>query len=49
MPLTVLRFDNKFIRELPGDPQANNARRQVKGACFSRVTPTPITAPQLIA
>lgn len=47
--LTALRFDNRFVRELPGDPQTDNARRQVKGACYSRVQPTPVAAPKLIA
>ncbi len=42
-------FDNRFTRELPGDPDATNFRRQVQGACFSRVVPTTVTAPHLIA
>lgn len=47
--LESLRFDNRYTRELPGDPEASNFRRQVRGACYSRVTPTRVTAPQLIA
>jgi serine/tyrosine/threonine adenylyltransferase len=43
------RFDNRFVRELPGDPVTTNARRQVKGACYSRVDPTPCRAPRLLA
>lgn len=43
------RFDNRFVRELPGDPLATNTRRQVKGACYSRVEPTPCQAPRLLA
>ena len=42
-------FDNSFTRELPADPQAANFRRQVHGACYSRVLPTPVAAPHLIA
>lgn len=47
--LTALRFDNRFVRELPGDPQMDNSLRQVKGACYSRVQPTPVAAPKLVA
>ena len=42
-------FDNRFTRELPADPETTNFRRQVHGACYSRVTPTPVAAPHLIA
>jgi len=45
----TLRFDNSFVRELPEDPEAANHRRQVRGACYSRVTPTPVVAPRLLA
>jgi uncharacterized protein YdiU (UPF0061 family) len=44
-----LRFDNSFVRELPGDPHSGSRRRQVHGALFSRVEPTPVAAPRLIA
>ena len=47
--LAALRFDNRFVRELPADPQPDNHRRQVPGACYSRVQPTPVADPQLIA
>ena len=47
-PLAALRFDNRFTRELPADPQTENRRRQVPGACFSRVQPTPVAAPRLV-
>jgi serine/tyrosine/threonine adenylyltransferase len=45
----VLTFDNRFLRDLPGDPETTNTTRQVKGAMWSRVMPTPVAAPQLIA
>lgn len=45
--LTSLRFDNSFVRALPADPLQANSRRQVRNACFSRVTPTPVRAPVL--
>lgn len=47
--LTALRFDNRFTRELPDDPVTENRRRQVHGACFSRVLPVRTTNPQLVA
>lgn len=47
--LEALRFDNRFTRELPADPEAANFRRQVFGACYSRVHPTSVAAPRLLA
>lgn len=44
-----LRFDNAFVRGLPADPEAGPRRRQVHGALFSRVEPTQVAAPRLIA
>ncbi|MBU1568027.1 MAG: YdiU family protein [Proteobacteria bacterium] len=44
-----LAFDNRFTRELPADPQTDNLRRQVHGACYSRVMPTRVAAPRLVA
>ena len=44
-----LNFDNRFTRELPGDPQTENTRRQVTGACYSRVRPTSVSQPRLVA
>jgi serine/tyrosine/threonine adenylyltransferase len=43
-----LRFDNSFVRELPGDPEATPWRRQVR-ELYSRVMPTPVDAPALVA
>jgi uncharacterized protein YdiU (UPF0061 family) len=48
-PLDELRFDNRFTSLLPGDPEPRNFRRQVQKACYSRVMPTSVAAPQLIA
>lgn len=45
----ALRFDNSFVRELPADPLLQNVPRQVKNACYTRVEPTPVTAPRLLA
>ncbi len=47
--LEQLQFDNAFIRELPADPDSSNRVRQVPGACFSLVPPTPIAQPETIA
>lgn len=45
----ALRFDNRFLRDLPGDPRLTNERRQVLGAAWSAVAPTPVAAPALLA
>ena len=47
--LDDLIFDNRYIRELPADTETGNHRRQVFGACYSRVLPTPVANPQLVA
>jgi uncharacterized protein YdiU (UPF0061 family) len=47
--LSDLRFDNSFVRSLPGDRDATNSRRQVLGACYSRVHPTPVSSPSTLA
>jgi uncharacterized protein YdiU (UPF0061 family) len=47
--LNQLQFDNRFIGELPADPETNNSRRQVFGACYSKVLPTPVKKPQRVA
>ncbi len=47
--LDALRFDNRFVRELPADPVTENRRRQVTGACYSRVEPTPVARPRMVA
>jgi uncharacterized protein YdiU (UPF0061 family) len=47
--LNQLQFDNRLVRELPADPAADNYRRQVTGAIYSRVNPTPVKNPQLVA
>ncbi|WP_267223833.1 protein adenylyltransferase SelO [Dyella silvae] len=44
-----LRFDNAFVRDLPGDPEQGSRQRQVAGALYSAVEPTPVAAPQVVA
>jgi uncharacterized protein YdiU (UPF0061 family) len=46
--LNKLVFDNRFIQELPADSETENFRRQVIGACYSRVLPTQVTKPTLV-
>jgi uncharacterized protein YdiU (UPF0061 family) len=47
--LDDLVFDNRFIRELPADPETANYRRQVSGACYSLVSPSSVSRPQRVA
>lgn len=47
--LDTLPFDNRFTRDLPADPIAENYRRQVLGACYSRVQPVQVPKPKLVA
>ena len=47
--LAELAFENSFVRELPGDPVLTNIPRQVSNACYTRVDPTPVAAPRLLA
>jgi uncharacterized protein YdiU (UPF0061 family) len=49
MSLTSLQFDNAFIRDLPGDPERGSGARQVHGAVYSRIDPSPVAAPRVIA
>src|SRR5687767_4289597 len=42
-------FENRALRELPLDPSEENRTRQVFGACFTRVKPTPVPAPKTLA
>jgi serine/tyrosine/threonine adenylyltransferase len=44
-----LRFDNTFVRELPGDADRLRAVRGVRGACFSPILPVPVNGPRLLA
>jgi uncharacterized protein YdiU (UPF0061 family) len=48
-PIEHLRFADRFVRELPSDPRADNRTREVLGACYSRVTPTAVPKPELLA
>ena len=47
--MRTLRFDNSFVSRLPADPEVGPRVRQVRGALYSRVDPTPVAAPRLVA
>jgi uncharacterized protein YdiU (UPF0061 family) len=49
VPPPDLAFENEFVRELPADPVLVNRPRQVHNACYTRVEPTPVAAPRLLA
>ena len=49
MDIASPRFDNRLLRALPGDPEAGPRRREVLGAAWSPVMPTPVAAPALLA
>jgi uncharacterized protein YdiU (UPF0061 family) len=44
-----LRFDNRNLRSLPVDKETKNYCREVPHAIFSRVDPTPVENPKLVA
>ncbi|HKX37186.1 MAG TPA: YdiU family protein [Burkholderiales bacterium] len=46
--LESLALEDTFVRELPADPLLVNVPRQVADACYTRVDPTPVTAPRLL-
>ena len=48
-PALSLRIDNSALRELPLDPEPLPRRRQVRGAVLSRVDPTRVSQPTLLA
>ncbi|MEB3220761.1 MAG: YdiU family protein [Candidatus Sericytochromatia bacterium] len=48
-PLPPWRFDNAWLRELPVEAVTAAGSRQVHGAASSRVTPSAVAAPRLLA
>ena len=44
-----LLFDNRFIAELPADPVSGPGVREVRDALYSRVAPTPVADPRVLA
>jgi uncharacterized protein YdiU (UPF0061 family) len=49
VPLGALAFENTFVRDLPADPVLTNLPRPVSNACYTRVEPTPVAKPRLLA
>jgi len=47
--LTAARFENTFVESLPADPVLVNVPRQVANACYTRVAPTAVAEPRLLA
>jgi uncharacterized protein YdiU (UPF0061 family) len=47
--LADLAFDNSLVQALPADPDTANRPRQVRNASYTRVAPTPVRAPRLLA
>src|SRR5438445_13317053 len=47
--LAQASFENTFVRDLPADPVLVNVPRQVSNACYTRVEPTSVAAPKLLA
>ncbi|MCY7389186.1 MAG: YdiU family protein [Burkholderiales bacterium] len=47
--LCDIAFDNSFVRELRADPLPDNIPRQVRNASYTRVTPSAVRAPQILA
>ncbi len=47
--MKTLTFDNRFLRELPGDPITHSQIRQVNNAMWSKIKATPVAAPKLLA
>src|SRR3954467_1459319 len=47
--LEHVAFENTFVGALPADPVLANVPRQVDEASYTRVAPTPVAAPRLLA
>lgn len=43
------QFDNRLLRQLPGDAEQGARRREVLGAAWSAVMPTPVAEPRLLS
>jgi uncharacterized protein YdiU (UPF0061 family) len=49
LPIDQAVFRNSFVDELPGETAPDNRPRRVPGVCYSRVVPTPVSDPHLLA
>ncbi|GAA4050565.1 YdiU family protein [Hymenobacter glaciei] len=48
-PLDQVPFENPFVEELRGELSGNKGSRQVPGYCYSRVAPSPVPDPKILA
>lgn len=48
-PIEQAAFKNSFVEELRGEVAPDKRPRQVPGYCYSRVEPTPVSDPHLLA
>ena len=48
-PMTPPTSHHRFLDQLPGDAETAPYPREVRGALWSRVSPTPVAAPKLLA
>jgi uncharacterized protein YdiU (UPF0061 family) len=46
--ISELHFNDQFVRELPADARSDQRTRQVMQACYSRIEPTAVPAPELV-
>ncbi|MCW9015351.1 MAG: protein adenylyltransferase SelO family protein, partial [Kangiellaceae bacterium] len=46
---SIFTFRNRFFESLPADPDTRVIPRQVYNACYSKVEPTPVKSPKLVA
>ena len=49
IPFEEVVFDDLLVRSLPGDASRLAGVREVRGACYSLVDPTPVREPRLLA
>jgi len=47
--IDALDWRKRFVERMPGDPRSDNIPRQVRGAAYTRVAPTPVAAPRILA
>jgi uncharacterized protein YdiU (UPF0061 family) len=49
LALDALHFENSFVTELPADAVTHNVPRRVSHAAYTRVVPTAVASPRLLA
>jgi serine/tyrosine/threonine adenylyltransferase len=49
VPLDALAWDDLFTRSLPGDASRRTTSRQLPGAFYAEISPTPVAGPRLLA